>query len=208
MNLPNKLSVLRLVLIPVFMAVFYIQFPFHYFVAAAVFALAAFTDFLDGYIARKYNLITDLGKFLDSSADKVLVLVALVLLVDVSILPTVFGGICVSIVIAREILISCLRMVAAAKGTVMQADKLGKLKTLLQDFAIIFLIIAGSFASFSVIFWIGAWLLGLSVIMALVSAIHYVYVNKHALDEGKKENKEVEPNQEIQETKEVKEIKE
>ncbi len=190
MNLPNKLSVLRLVLIPVFMAVFYINFPFHYFVAAGVFALAAFTDFLDGYIARKYDLITDLGKFLDSSADKVLVLVALVLLVDVSILPSIFGGVCVSIVLAREILISCLRMVAASKGIVMQADKLGKIKTLLQDFAIIFLIIAGAFEAFSLIFWVGAGVLAFSVVMALVSAIHYVYVNRMALEEEKQAKQE------------------
>ena len=76
MNLPNKLSVLRLCLIPVFMITFYVNFPCHYLVSGLVFAIAACTDFLDGYIARKYNLVTDLGKFLDGCADKVLVLTA------------------------------------------------------------------------------------------------------------------------------------
>ena len=78
MNLPNKLTLGRLILIPFFIVAFYLNFTGHYLVALGIFALAAFTDFLDGYIARKYNLVTDLGKFLDPIADKVLVLSALV----------------------------------------------------------------------------------------------------------------------------------
>ncbi|MBO5067115.1 MAG: CDP-alcohol phosphatidyltransferase family protein, partial [Clostridia bacterium] len=74
MNLPNKLTIIRIILIPIFVAVFYIpQIPYNYVISAFIFALAAFTDFLDGHIARKYNLVTDLGKFLDPIADKVLV---------------------------------------------------------------------------------------------------------------------------------------
>lgn len=189
MNLPNKLSVLRLLLIPVFVAVFYVNFPYHYLVAAIVFAVAAFTDFLDGHIARKYNLITDLGKFLDSSADKVLVLSALVLLVDAHVIPGVWAGICCSLVLAREIMISCLRMVSAAKGYVMAADKLGKFKTLLQDLSIIILLVSVEFFGFdytNVLYLIGAGMLALSVIMAVISAVHYFYVNKKALEENKK----------------------
>ena len=188
MNLPNKLSIVRLLLIPVFIAVFYISFSYHYLVAAIVFALAAFTDFLDGYIARKYNLVTDLGKFLDSSADKVLVLTALVLLVDAHIVPFAWAGICCSLVLAREIIISCLRMVSAAKGYVMAADKLGKLKTLLQDFSIIILLASVEFFGndyTNVMYLIGAVMLGLSVVMALISAVHYFYSNKKALEDKK-----------------------
>ncbi|MBO7526018.1 MAG: CDP-diacylglycerol--glycerol-3-phosphate 3-phosphatidyltransferase [Clostridia bacterium] len=144
MNLPNKISTLRLLLIPVFAAVFYVGFTGHYIVAACVFALAAFTDFLDGYIARKYDLVTDLGKFLDSSADKVLVLAALVFILDANLFPVVIlGGVMTALILAREIMISCLRMIAAAKRVVIAADKLGKIKTVLQDVALIILIVSG-----------------------------------------------------------------
>ena len=80
MNLPNKLTLSRIILIPVFMVVFYLNFKFHYLVALAVFAAASITDFFDGHIARKYDMVTDLGKFMDPIADKVLVLVSLVVI--------------------------------------------------------------------------------------------------------------------------------
>lgn len=198
MNLPNKLSVLRLLLIPVIVVTFYVQFPCHYIVSCALFGIAAFTDFLDGHIARKYNLVTDLGKFLDSSADKVLVLTTLILLLDAGLLtgglfPSFIGGLCVILILAREILISCLRMVTAAKGVVMAADKLGKLKTILQDISIVFFLLAGEIgkdgtlynAFNNVEFAAGLHdgilitalvLFGLAVIMTVVSGVHYVYV--------------------------------
>lgn len=198
MNLPNKLSVIRLLLIPVIMITFYVQFPYHYIVSCALFAIAAFTDFLDGYIARKYNLVTDLGKFLDSSADKVLVLTILILLLDAGLLtggifPTFIGGLCVSLILAREILISCLRMVTAAKGVVMAADKLGKTKTILQDVSIIFFFLAGEFgeegtikelfknsatvdAIHQIILVTALVLFALAVIMTVISGVHYVLV--------------------------------
>ncbi len=193
LNLPNKLSILRLALIPFFVAAFYWEFPAHFIVAAAIFAFAAFTDFLDGYIARKYNLVTDLGKFLDSTADKVLVLSALVLMVDTGVFSpySMLGGICTIVVIAREILISCLRMVAAAKGYVMAADKLGKTKTMLQDISIFILIIYEGFEgiwgehTLRVVYYAGLIIFALSIIMAIVSAVHYFYINAHALDESK-----------------------
>lgn len=193
LNLPNKLSILRLALIPFFVAAFYWGFPAHFIVAAAIFAFAAFTDFLDGYIARKYNLITDLGKFLDSTADKVLVLSALVLMVDTGVFSpySMLGSICTIVVIAREILISCLRMVAAAKGYVMAADKLGKTKTMLQDISIFILITYEGFEgiwgehTLRVIYYAGLIIFALSIIMAIVSAVHYFYINSHALDESK-----------------------
>ncbi len=194
MNLPNKLSVLRLILIPVFIAVFYWQFDFHYLVACVVFAVSAFTDFLDGHIARKYNMITDLGKFLDSSADKVLVLAALVIICDAGILPKIFCGIGVSIILAREILISCLRMVAASKGLVMAADKFGKIKTLCQDITIIMVIVYAQFMESSgaqfmengaakVLGLISIVLFTISVLLTITSGLHYFIRNKRTLAE-------------------------
>ncbi len=178
-------------MIPVFIAVFYVDFPYHYLVAAVVFALAAFTDFLDGYFARKLNLVTNLGKFLDSSADKVLVLAALCVMIDSHLLPFVWGGIAASIVIAREIMISCLRMIAAGKGVVMAADKLGKIKTFLQDVSIFLILLSFGFfpeASFpsamNVVYAIGLALFALSVVMALVSGVNYVIVNRKVLTEN------------------------
>lgn len=93
MNLPNKLTILRIAMIPVFMAFFFLtMIPYNYFIAAIVFVLAAATDFLDGYIARKYHLVTNLGKFLDPIADKVLVSTALILMLTVdAILPPLFS---------------------------------------------------------------------------------------------------------------------
>lgn len=183
MNLPNKLSVLRLILIPVFIALFYTEFPYHYLLSAIVFAISAATDFLDGYIARKYNLVTDLGKFLDSSADKVLVLSALVIICDANILPFIWGGIGVSIILAREILISCLRMVAAAKGLVLAADKLGKSKTLVQDVTIVALIISAEafFASMKFMTILGWSLFGLSILLTIASGLNYFYRNRKTI---------------------------
>ncbi len=199
MNLPNKLSIARLCLIPVMMTTFYIDFPYHYLVSCIVFAIAAFTDFLDGYIARKYNLVTDFGKFLDSSADKVLVLIALIVMLDdglltAGIVPEFIGGTFIAVILAREILISCLRMVTAAKGVVMAADKLGKAKTVLQVSSIIILMFAAEFSVngsifklfdastnssavwHHLIYWIGFACLSVAVVMTIISGVHYLYV--------------------------------
>ena len=189
MNLPNKISTIRLLLIPVFAVIFYVGFTGHYIVAAAVFAIAALTDFLDGQIARKYNMVTDLGKFLDSSADKVLVLAALVLAVDAHLIPFIWGGVFTAIIIAREIMVSCLRMIAASKGVVMAADKLGKWKTFLQDTGLIVLIFSGHFLTLNggagdfgrVLNWIGFGIIAASVLMTIVSGVHYFIVNKQVL---------------------------
>ena len=119
MNLPNKLTIIRILLIPIMIAVFYItQIPYRFTISAVIFAVAAFTDFLDGYIARKYNLVTDLGKFLDPIADKILVLSAFVIMLTE---PTVFSaygvrlgqivsGVGVAVIVAREMTDSVLRI--------------------------------------------------------------------------------------------------
>jgi CDP-diacylglycerol--glycerol-3-phosphate 3-phosphatidyltransferase len=183
MNLPNKLSILRLILIPVFTAVFFINaLPYNYLISAVIFALAAFTDFLDGYIARKYNLVTNLGKFLDPIADKVLVSTALiVMLVNSNILPW-YGAIAVAIILARELIVSGFRMVAASKGVVLAADKSGKIKTVFQDFAILVLLASASFTGlYSIANIIGLVLLSMATILTIVSGIEYVVKNPTVL---------------------------
>ena len=134
MNTPNKLTLMRVVLIPVFMAVLYLlPDTWNYIVGAAVFIIASLTDMLDGRLARKNNQVTDLGKFLDPLADKLLVFAALFCLVDFKVI-SVFTAMRV---VAREMMVTSLRLVAAGKdGTVIAAGKLGKLKTVFQMVAI------------------------------------------------------------------------
>ena len=135
MNLPNKLTLLRVVLIPFFLLFIYINVPFHYGIALVIFAAASITDALDGKIARARNLVTNFGKFLDPLADKVLVLAALTVFVE---LPCVkMGAIPLIIISAREFMVSGLRLLAANSGVVVAAGIWGKLKTAFTMVAII-----------------------------------------------------------------------
>ena len=135
MNLPNKLTLLRVVLIPFFLLFMYINVPFHYGIALVIFAAASITDALDGKIARSRNLVTNFGKFLDPLADKVLVIAALTVFVE---LPDVnMGAIPLIIIIAREFMVSGLRLLAANSGVVVAAGIWGKLKTAFTMVAII-----------------------------------------------------------------------
>lgn len=195
MNLPNKLTISRMVMIPVFIAFFYIQFVGHYFVALAVFAIACLTDLLDGKIARKYNLVTNLGKFLDPIADKVLVLSALVVMLTV---PSIFtaglgswalivAGCGVALILAREIIVSGFRMVAASTGTVIAADIFGKYKTTTQDIAIVILIIGAGVCELTnhiagtIINYIGLAFFAISVILTVISGTNYLVKNREVL---------------------------
>ncbi len=187
MNLPNKLTILRLIMIPLFVVVFYVTaIPYNYLISAAIFALAAFTDFLDGHIARKYNIVTDLGKFLDPIADKVLVSTALIIMLvpfsgDV-ILPW-YGGIAVAVILARELIISGFRMVAASKGAVLAADKAGKIKTFVQDVAIIILLAGASvnYGLYSVMNVIGLCTLGIATVLTIISGTECLIKNRAVL---------------------------
>ncbi len=126
MNLPNKLTVLRAVLIPVFLFFFFAYFiPYHYTISLFAFVIASVTDALDGHIARKHNLVTDFGKFLDPLADKALVIAALAAFVEMG----AFGSIPLIIIVIREFMVSGLRLVTAGKGVVVAAGFWGKLKT-------------------------------------------------------------------------------
>ena len=201
MNLPNKISLARICLIPVFLAVFFLEIiPFNYGISAIIFAVAALTDFVDGKIARKYGLVTNLGKFLDPIADKVLVSIAMVVLLTLKdslfvcmnvsanllYVLTVIG---VCIILARELIISAFRQIAAVNGLVMAAEKLGKYKAACQDVAIFVLIFAVDMFGVSVgagrvIAWIGFGLFALATVLTVISGLSYVLKNKHVLKEN------------------------
>lgn len=189
MNLPTKLTVLRIVLIPVFVALYFVKFPFNGIAAVAVFMIACFTDFLDGHLARKWNQVTTLGKFLDPIADKLLVMCAMVCVVmngTVGETFTLILAIYLMAIESRELAISCFRTIAAAKGTIMQADKWGKSKTFTQMIALIILVphkclveYFGSATSFTDIwFYVGFGLLSVAVVLAIISACNYMTKNK------------------------------
>ena len=192
MNLPNKLTIARMIMIPVFILFFYLNFAGHYFVALAVFAIASFTDLLDGRIARRYNLVTNLGKFLDPIADKVLVSSALIVILTVPSYFTAFlggwamivGGCCVVVIFARELIVSGFRMVAADAGIVIAADKIGKFKTVAQDISIIMLLLFGGFyeifgdaVGVQVANYIGLIMLAAAAILTVISGINYIVKN-------------------------------
>ena len=137
MNLPNKLSLLRVLLIPVMVLTMYLPEIPCIILSTAVFGVAAFTDFLDGHIARKYNLVTDFGKFIDPVADKLLNLSAMIMLIHCGMMPAWV----VIIILARELAVDGLRMVAVGQGHVIAAGPLGKIKTASQMVVIIFLML-------------------------------------------------------------------
>ena len=200
MNLPNQLTIARMVMIPVFILFFYLNFTAHYFVALAVFGIACLTDLFDGKIARKYNLVTNLGKFLDPIADKVLVLSALVIMLTVpSFFTQNFGnwalivaGCGVALILAREIIVSGFRMVAASAGMVIAADIVGKYKTTCQDISIVVLLMGAGVSELAndiaevqlagdIINYIGLAFFALAVILTVVSGINYLVKNREVL---------------------------
>ena len=135
MNLPNKLTLTRVILIPFFLLFIYWKVPFHFLIALVLFAAASITDALDGKIATKNNLVTNFGKFLDPLADKVLVIAALTVFVELS--EVNMGAVPLIIITAREFMVSGLRLLAANSGTVVAAGIWGKLKTAFTMVAII-----------------------------------------------------------------------
>jgi len=133
MNLPNRVTLLRILMVPVFLVVLAFHLPWGEFIATAVFVLAACTDGLDGYIARKHKQVTSLGKLLDPLADKLLVSAALIALVELGRLS---GWVAV-VIVGREFAVTGLRSIAAAEGVVLAASRLGKIKTVTQIVAIV-----------------------------------------------------------------------
>ena len=179
MNLPNKLTVLRVILIPFFVVSMMIENganqTFRY-VAAAIFIIASLTDMLDGKIARKYNLVTNFGKFMDPLADKLLVCSALICLIQLGQLPAWM----VIIIVSREFIISGFRLVAAEQGIVIAASYWGKFKTTFQMIAVVLMIL--NFEALSAVTLICTWA---ALILTIISLVDYIAHNHKVLTEGK-----------------------
>ena len=171
MNLPNKLTTLRMLLVPVFIIVYLLGYEIP---SLIIFSIASFTDFLDGYLARKYNLISNYGKIMDPLADKLLVTAALVCMVQTGIVPAWM----VIVILAREFAITGLRAVAASEGTVIAAAWSGKIKTVTQMIAIIFLLLDNwPFSLFNIPF--ANIMLWVAVIMTIYSGLEYMIKNRN-----------------------------
>ena len=180
MNLPNKLTLFRVVLIPFF--VFFLLAPYFEeygnYIAVAIFIVASITDFLDGKIARKYNLVTNFGKFMDPLADKLLVCSALICLIQLELIPAWV----VIIIIAREFIISGFRLVASDNGVVIAASYWGKFKTAFQMLTVIVLILNIPNKVFTIL---GTVLIYVSLALTVISLIDYITKNKDVLKDQK-----------------------
>ncbi len=180
MNLPNKLTLFRVVLIPFF--VFFLLAPYFEgygnYIAVAIFIVASITDFLDGKIARKYNLVTNFGKFMDPLADKLLVCSALICLIQLELITAWV----VIIIIAREFIISGFRLVASDNGVVIAASYWGKFKTAFQLLTVIVLILNIPNKVFTIL---GTVLIYVSLALTVISLIDYIAKNKDVLKDQK-----------------------
>ena len=169
MNLPNKLTMFRDVLIPVFIVVLMsglIAEPASRYIAVVIFCVASFTDYLDGHIARKYNLVTNFGKFMDPLADKLLVSAAMICMIELGMLPAWV----VIIIISREFIITGFRLIAAEGGLVIAASWWGKIKTVTQMAMIILMLLGVNKV-------IGTILVVLATIFTVVSGVDYIVKN-------------------------------
>ena len=192
MNLPNKLTMLRIMLVPLFVAAMLIPFPLHNLAALLIFAIASITDMFDGRIARERNLVTDFGKFADPLADKILVLAAMLCFVQ--------NGLCdcvaVIIVLLREFAVTSIRLIAAAKGEVVAANIWGKVKTVTQMTAIIAILVMQSVLDVltlasvdipallpGIFFCAGEVLIWISTIFAIISGVIYLKQNWKFIEE-------------------------
>lgn len=170
MNLPNKITLLRIALIPIFLIVLYLNIPYRGAIAAVVFVALALSDTLDGYIARKRKQVTDLGKFIDPLADKLLVTAALIFLIGQGVEAWM-----AFVIIAREFIVTGLRILAASKKIVIHASALGKLKTISQVVGVVAVLMNLSIA------W---WLMLIAVIFTVISGIDYLMAAKKLLKES------------------------
>lgn len=177
MNLPNKLTMLRVILIPFFVLFLLTDLGggAGKWIALAIFIIASLTDLLDGKIARKYNLVTNFGKFMDPLADKLLVCSAMICLIPLGRIPAWI----VCIIVAREFAISGFRLIAAEKGTVIAASYWGKFKTTFQMIMVILMLadIPQLHTLTQVIMWI-------ATILTIVSLVDYIYKNKDVLKDA------------------------
>ena len=178
MNLPNKLTTLRVIMIPFF--VFFLLWQngenrTFRMIALALFIIASLTDLLDGKIARKYNLVTNFGKFMDPLADKILVCSALICLIELNALPAWL----VIIIISREFIISGFRLIASDNGLVIAASYWGKFKTTFQMVSVVLLIL--DIPALAFVTTICVWI---ALLLTIVSLVDYIYKNHKILTEG------------------------
>lgn len=177
MNLPNKLTMFRVILIPFFMVFLLVPgIPAGKWIALSIFIIASLTDLLDGKIARKYNLVTNFGKFMDPLADKLLVCSALICLIELGRIPSWM----VVIIIAREFTISGFRLIAADNGVVIAASYFGKFKTTFQMIAVCLMI-----ADIEALHLVTDVFLWIAVILTVVSLMDYLIKNKEVMKETK-----------------------
>jgi len=196
LNKPNKITFSRIAFIPLVMFFYlanFIPYGIGKFLSLFFFMLAAYTDHLDGYLARKHNEVTNLGKFLDPIADKLLVFAALVLLcVDHTIIP-IFAEIVLFIMLARDFIVGALRQIAASNNVIISADKWGKLKTFLQDIAISVLLAYSAILALSasvavpallidLFMWVGYIIIGLATVVSIISGINYCIKNRQVFE--------------------------
>jgi CDP-diacylglycerol--glycerol-3-phosphate 3-phosphatidyltransferase len=192
MNLPNKITILRILLIPIFLlfmlnplpmgviSIATVEIPVSHLIGAFLFIIASTTDWVDGYLARKYNLITNLGKFLDPLADKLLVSAALIALVELQLAPAWM----VIVIISREFAVTGLRLVAAGEGEVLAAGQLGKIKTVTQIIAISALLLHN--IPFEAIgFPLGMLAMWIAVFFTVLSGWDYFMKNRHVFQHSK-----------------------
>ena len=186
MNLPNKLSLSRIILIPFFLFFYLADFiPFGKLIALAIFIVASITDMLDGKIARKYKLVTNVGKLLDTIADKLLVTAGLLVVVVDGTIPHPYGVIVAFIIIGRELIVSVLRQIAATKNIVMQADMFGKIKMVVQVIALPLLFLLAYLndmidlnATVLLVVKIFAFvMIGFATILTVLSGVNYFFKN-------------------------------
>ena len=178
MNLPNKLTILRVIMIPFFLVALLVDgIPAGKWVALAIFIIASFTDMLDGKIARKYNLITNFGKFMDPLADKLLVSAALIALIPLGKIPAWI----VIVIISREFIISGFRLIASDNGVVIAASYWGKIKTVTQMVMIVLLI--ADFSN-SIIDVLETVFIYLALALTVISLADYLIKNKNVLKDG------------------------
>ena len=191
MNLPNKLTVARIILVPFFVAALLINFPLNNLAALAIFGAASITDLLDGKIARKRGLVTDFGKFADPLADKILVISALLCFVQLGLCDCV----AVIVVLFREFAVTSIRLIAASKGKVIAANIWGKVKTVTQMVAVICVLVMQTVLDIGelgvclpcclhcIFLIIGEGLIWVSTFFALLSGVIYVAHNKQFISD-------------------------
>jgi len=176
MNLANKITLLRVLLIPIFMIVLLSNLKWNNYIAAVIFIVASLTDSLDGYIARSKNQITTFGKFVDPLADKLLVTTALICLTEIGKVPAWI----VIIILSREFTITGFRTIAASEGITIAASPLGKIKTITQLIAITALLINNYPFSY-INFPFDRIMLYISLLFTILSGVDYIYKNRHVL---------------------------